>query len=135
MPLNLPVIAGTALATYGAGRYLMRDKDKKSESPAAPAAPAAPRPSAAMQAKPRVRPASEGLPSAPAKSATRMEFEKEFLAARRRGDVEFTFRGKPYSSRRADETDDKHLERMKEAAAQQRLDDKLERYRARRGGA
>ena len=71
----------------------------------------------------------------PAKSETRKQFEKEFLAARRRGDVEFMFRGRPISTRRADETGEKHRERMKEAAAQQRLDERLERYRARKGMA
>lgn len=153
--INIPAMLGSAAATFGLGKYAMRDKETPSaasaQTPASVPAPA--KPSAAMQAKPRVRPASEGVPESaamrakprvrpgaeglpppPAKSETRKQFEKEFLAARRRGDVEFMFRGRPISTRRADETGEKHRERMKEAAAQQRLDERLDRYRARKGG-
>lgn len=135
--INIPAMLGSAAATFGLGKYAMRDKETPSaasaQTPASVPAPA--KPSAAMQAKPRVRPGAEGLPPPPAKSETRKQFEKEFLAARRRGDVEFMFRGRPISTRRDDETGEKHRERMKEAAAQQRLDERLERYRARKGGA
>jgi hypothetical protein len=82
-----------------------------------------------MQAKPRVRPSSEGIPE----SETRKAFEKEFAAARGRGDVEFTFRGKPYNTRRADESEKQHLDRMKDAAAQSRMEDRLARHRKRQG--
>lgn len=142
--INIPAMLGSAAATFGLGKYAMQDKDTPSaasaQTPASVPAPAKPsaampaKPSAAMRAKPRVRPGAEGLPPPPAKSETRKQFEEEFLAARRRGDVEFTFRGRPISTRRDDETGEKHRERMKEAAAQQRLDERLDRYRARKGG-
>jgi hypothetical protein len=150
--INIPAMLGSAAATAGAGSYMMRDKPTPSAEPTAasipkpipaPAPSAAmraksrvrpnseglPGPSAAMQAKPRVRPSSEGIPE----SETRKAFEKEFAAARGRGDVEFTFRGKPYNTRRADESEKQHLDRMKDAAAQSRMEQSLARHRKSRG--
>lgn len=144
MAINIPVMLGTAAATYGAGRMLMRDKKKEEEKPApapaaaparAPAAAPAPKePSAAMKAKARVRPGSEGVPEEK-KSSTRLAFEKAFKAARFMGETVFEFppgSGRRFSSRLSGESKEKHQERMKDAAAQTRMEDRLKRMVDRR---
>ena len=142
MAINIPVMLGTAAATYGAGRMLMRDKKKEEEKPAAAAAPArapaaapAPKePSAAMKAKARVRPGSEGVPKEK-KSETRKAFEQAFKAARLAGETVFEFppgSNKRYTSRLSGESDEKHKEKMKDAAAQTKMEDSLKRMVDRR---
>ena len=135
MAINIPVMLGTAAATYGAGRMLMRDKKKEEEKPAAAAAPAATpapkEPSAAMKAKARVRPGSEGVPKEK-KSETRKAFEQAFKAARFAGETAFEFNGKRYTSRLAGESEAKHKEKMKDAAAQTKMEDRLKRMVDRR---
>lgn len=138
MAINIPVMLGTAAATYGAGRMLMRDRKKEEEKPAATAAPAAApapkEPSAAMKAKARVRPGSEGVPEEK-KSETRKAFEKAFKAARFMGETVFEFppgSGKRFSSRLSGESEEKHKERMKDAAAQTRMEERLKRMVDRR---
>lgn len=124
---NLMTLLGSAAGTVAAGLGLMDDKedDKPKDKPA-------PAPSAASKAKPRVRPGSEGVPEEK-KSETRKAFEREFAAARRRGDVTFEFNGKPYSSRLGGESEAKHKERMADAAKTQRMEDRLAAFRRRKG--
>jgi hypothetical protein len=132
---NLMTLLGSAAGTVAAGLGLMDDKedDKPKDKPAPAPEPApAPAPSAASKAKPRVRPGSEGVPEEK-KSETRKAFEREFAAARRRGDVTFEFNGKPYSSRLGGESEAKHKERMADAAKTQRMEDRLAAFRRRKG--
>ena len=122
---NLMTLLGSAAGTVAAGLGLMDDKedDKPKDKPA---------PSAASKAKPRVRPGSEGVPEEK-KSETRKAFEREFAAARRRGDVTFEFNGKKYTSRLGGESEAKHKERMADAAKTQRMEDRLAAFRRRKG--
>ncbi len=138
---NLMTLLGSAAGTVAAGLGMMDDKeddkpkDKPAPAPASSPAPVpapAPAPSAASKAKPRVRPGSEGVPEQK-KSETRKAFEREFAAARRRGDVTFEFNGKPYSSRLGGESEAKHKERMADAAKTQRMEDRLAAFRRRKG--
>ena len=124
---NLMTLLGSAAGTVAAGLGLMDDKedDKPKDKPA-------PAPSAASKAKPRVRPGSEGVPEQK-KSETRKAFEREFAAARRRGDVIFEFNGKKYTSRLGGESAEKHKERMADAAKTQRMEDRLAAFRRRKG--
>jgi hypothetical protein len=128
---NLMTLLGSAAGTVAAGLGMMDDKedDKPKDKPAPAPAPA---PSAASKAKPRVRPGSEGVPEQK-KSETRKAFEREFAAARRRGDVTFEFNGKPYSSRLGGESEAKHKELMADAAKTQRMEDRLAAFRRRKG--
>jgi hypothetical protein len=128
---NLMTLLGSAAGTVAAGLGMMDDKedDKPKDKPAPAPAPA---PSAASKAKPRVRPGSEGVPEEK-KSEERKAFEREFAAARRRGDVTFEFNGKPYSSRLGGESEAKHKELMADAAKTQRMEDRLAAFRRRKG--
>lgn len=130
---NLMTLLGSAAGTVAAGLGMMDDKeDDKPKDKPAPAPAPAPAPSAASKAKPRVRPGSEGVPEQK-KSETRKAFEREFAAARRRGDVTFEFNGKPYSSRLGGESEAKHKELMADAAKTQRMEDRLAAFRRRKG--
>ena len=87
-----------------------------------------------MKAKARVRPGSEGVPEEK-KSSTRLAFEKAFKAARFMGETVFEFppgSGRKFSSRLSGESKEKHQERMKDAAAQTRMEDRLKRMVDRR---
>jgi hypothetical protein len=124
---NLMTLLGSAAGTVAAGLGVMDDKedDKPKDKPATA-------PSAASKAKPRVRPGSEGVPEEK-KIEERKAFEREFIAARRRGDVTFEFNGKPYSSRLGGESEAKHKELMADAAKTQRMEDRLAAFRRRKG--
>jgi len=74
--------------------------------------------SAASKAKGRARP--DETPKAAEKSATRREFEREFLRARNAGQDVFTFKGNTYTSRLDSESADAHkkkMEKMRELTA------------------
>lgn len=135
--LNLRALLSSFGLTTAGGVAMMPDKEKPTPAPAPAPAPApepapAPAPSAASKAKPRERPGSEGVPEEK-KTETRKAFEREFVAARRRGDVTFDFNGKSYSSRLGGESAEKHKTRMEDAAKTQRMEDRLAAMRRRKG--
>jgi hypothetical protein len=100
------LLQGAALGALaiGGGAAMMSGKKEKEE---------AKKPSAASRATGRVRP--DETPKAAEKSATRREFEREFLRARDTGRATFTFNGKTYTSRLDTESADAHKQKMEKA--------------------
>lgn len=103
-PFLMRLAAGTAGAV--AGYKGAKKLDEKKPAPA-------PAPSASGRVVPAPAPAA--APAAPAKSSRRREFEREFAAARKRGDTEFDFYGKSYSTRLEGEKDTTHSDKMEYA--------------------
>lgn len=97
--MRLAAGAAGAVAGYKGAKKL----DEKKPAPA-------PAPSASKKVVPAPTPAP--APAAPAKSPRRKEFEQEFAAARKRGEMEFDFYGKKYSTRLEGEKDTAHSDKM-----------------------
>ena len=101
--------AAAGAALLGGGAAMMSgDKEK------------AKKPSAASKAPERSRTEAAPKETKAKKSATRIEFEREFLRARNAGQDVFTFRGKPYTSRLDTESAEAHkkkMEKMRELTA------------------
>lgn len=102
--MRLAAGAAGAVAGYKGAKKL----DEKKPAPA-------PAPSASKKVVPAPTPAPAPAPAAPAKSSRRKEFEQEFAAARKRGDTEFDFYGKSYSTRLEGENDAAHSDKMEYA--------------------
>lgn len=102
--MRLAAGAAGAVAGYKGAKKL----DEKRPVPA-------PAPSASGKVVPAPTPAPAPAPAAPAKSSRRKEFEQEFAAARKRGDTEFDFYGKSYSTRLEGEKDTAHSDKMEYA--------------------
>lgn len=103
-PLLMRAAAGAAGAVAG-----YQGAKKLNEKPARP-----PAPSASGRVVPAPAPTAPA-PAAPAKSPRRKEFEQEFAAARKRGEMEFDFYGKKYSTRLEGEKDTAHSDKMEYA--------------------
>ena len=125
-----PILMGMAHAGAGfagtlAGAKLAEMAEKRRKKAAAPPPPPPPQPAAKKAEAPAPTPAPAPAP----KSATRKAFEKEFAAARERGDVVFTFRGKEYSTREEGEKGESHREKMMDRAAHRQMVENIERSR------
>ena len=104
-PLLMRAAAGVggAIAGYQGAKKL----DESTRKPAP-----APAPAASVKVTPPPAPAPAPAP-AESKSSRRKEFEQEFAAARKRGEMEFSFYGKPYSTRMDGESKTAHADKMK----------------------
>lgn len=107
-PFLMRLAAGAAGAVAGYKGAKKLDEKKPAPAPA-------PSASGRVVPAPTPAPAPAPAPAAPAKSSRRKEFEQEFAAARKRGDTEFDFYGKSYSTRLEGEKDTAHSDKMEYA--------------------